>query len=119
MKASSRRPEQVAENLRQIVAAVIARDLRDPRIGVVTVTRVEVSNDLGHAKVYVATRGSDEERATALEGLRSATGFLRSRVAKVLTLRTVPTLTFEPDRGLEHAGRIDTILNALKKERPG
>ena len=116
MKGSSRRPEQVAENIRQVIAEVIGRELRDPRVGSVTITRVEVTGDLGHATVYVATSGTEDEQARALEGLESAAGFLRSKLARVLTTRTVPTLTFMLDRGLEHARKIDALLDQINRE---
>lgn len=114
--ASRRRPEQVAEVVRQVVAEAIAREVRDPRVGLVTVTRVDVSGDLGHAAILVTRPGEDEERRTALEGLRSAAGFLRSRVAKALATRTVPELHFELDRGHEHAARIDAMLADLRRQ---
>lgn len=114
--ASRRRPEQVAEVVRQVVAEAIAREVRDPRVGLVTVTRVDVSGDLGHAAILITRPGEDEERRTALEGLRSAAGFLRSRVAKALATRTVPELHFELDRGHEHAARIDAMLADLRRQ---
>ncbi len=116
MRGSSRRPEQVAENIRQVLAEVIGRELRDPRVGSVTITRVEVSGDLGHATVYVATSGTEEEQESALSGLGSAKGFLRSKLARVLTMRTVPTLAFMLDRGLEHARKIDALLDQIHRE---
>ncbi|MGH7559863.1 MAG: 30S ribosome-binding factor RbfA [Gemmatimonadales bacterium] len=114
--ASRRRPEQVAEVIRQVVAEAIAREVRDPRVGFLTITRVDVSGDLGHAVIHVSRPGEDEDRRRALLGLRSASGFLRSRVAKALATRTVPELHFELDRGLEHAARIDAMLAELKRE---
>ncbi|MEZ4412751.1 MAG: 30S ribosome-binding factor RbfA [Gemmatimonadales bacterium] len=116
MKGSSRRPEQIAENIRQVVADALTRDIRDPRIGLVTLTHVTVSADLSHAKIRVSTQGDEETKQRALEGLRSASGFLRTRVAKALTTRTVPELHFELDRGLEHAARINEVLESLKQE---
>ena len=111
-----RRPEQVSQIVRQVVAEAISRDVRDPRIGLVTITRVEVSGDLSHAKLYVAAPGEDADRERALEGLDSAAGFLRSRIAKALATRTVPELHFELDRGLEHATRINAMLADLRRE---
>jgi ribosome-binding factor A len=116
VKGSSRRPEQMAETLRQVITDVLAREVRDPRVGFVTVTGVLVSNDLSHARVMVSTPGEDADKARALEGLQSAAGFLRSRAARTLTTRTVPELHFELDRGLEHAARINELLNTLKRE---
>jgi ribosome-binding factor A len=88
-------------------------------VGFITVTAVQVTNDLSHATVMVSVPGDDAARDRALEGLRSAAGFLRSRVAKTLTTRTVPELHFELDRGLAHAARIDELLNALRREEQG
>jgi ribosome-binding factor A len=113
----SRRPEQVAENIRQVVAEALTRDVRDPRVGLVTVTRVEVTGDLSHATVFVTLPSTEEEPEEAMQGLASARGFLRSKLAKVLTMRSVPTLTFKRDRGLEHARHIDSLLDAIDQER--
>lgn len=116
MKGSSRRPEQVAENIRQVLGEALTRDLRDPRVGFVTITRVTVSPDLSHAKVRVSVQGDEDTKAAALEGLRSAAGFLRTKVARAMTTRTVPGLQFELDRGLEHAARINEVLASLRRE---
>jgi ribosome-binding factor A len=119
VKGSSRRPEQVAETLRQVVTDALLREVRDPRVGFVTVTAVRVTGDLGHATVLVSVPGADEEKGRAMEGLRSAAGFLRSRAAKVLTTRTVPELHFELDTGLEHAARIEELLQEIRREEQG
>ena len=116
MKGSSRRPEQIGEALRQVITDALAREVRDPRVGFVTVTGVLVSNDLSHARVMVSVPGLDAEKDRALEGLQSAAGFLRSRAARVLTTRSVPELHFELDRGLEHAARINELLNTIRRE---
>jgi ribosome-binding factor A len=116
MKGSSRRPEQVGETLRQVITDALARQVRDPRVGFVTVTGVLVSNDLSHARVMVSVPGEDDDKNRALEGLQSAAGFLRSRAAKSLTTRSVPELHFELDRGLEHAARINELLNTIRRE---
>ena len=119
MKGSSRRPEQMAETLRQVITDSLAREVRDPRVGFVTVTGVLVSGDLSHARVMVSVPGEDGEKSRALEGLQSAAGFLRSRAARALTTRSVPELHFELDRGLEHAARINELLNAIRREDQG
>jgi ribosome-binding factor A len=108
----------VAETVRQVIADVLLTELRDPRVGFVTVTGVQVTNDLSVATVRVSVMGSEEERAVALEGLESAAGFLRTRVGKVLTTRVLPEIRFELDRGLEHAARINQILGELRQEKP-
>jgi len=119
MKGSSRRPEQVAETLRQVVTDALARKVRDPRVGFVTVTSVQVTGDLSHATVRVSVPGDEPAKERALDGLRSAAGFLRSRAARTLTTRTVPELHFELDKGLEHAARINALLEEIRREEPG
>jgi ribosome-binding factor A len=116
MRAPSRRPEQVAETLRQVITDALAREVRDPRVGFVTVTAVLVTNELSHARVMVSVPGEEADKERALEGLRSAAGFLRSRAARALTTRTVPELHFELDKGLEHAARINQLLDAIRQE---
>ena len=116
MKGQSRRPEQVGETVRQVVADALVHEVRDPRVGFVTVTLVRVTNELSHATVSVSVMGEESDKLRALEGLRSAAGFLRSKLTRALTTRTVPELHFELDRGLEHAARINTVLNELKRE---
>lgn len=116
---SSHRPERVGEIVRHTVTTFLAGAARDPRIGFVTVTGVEVSNDLSHAKVRVSVMGNDAEREQTLVGLASAAGYLRSQLAKVLATRVTPDITFLPDRGIEHAARIDAVLRKLKREEDG
>ena len=114
MKRRSHRPERVAELVRQTVGAFLTGDVRDPRIGFVTVTGVEVTADLSHANVQVSVMGTEEEKARSLEGLTSAARFLRAQLSKELTLRTGPELHFRLDRGLEHAQRINQVLKDLR-----
>jgi ribosome-binding factor A len=114
MKRRSHRPERVAELVRQTVGAFLTGDVRDPRIGFVTVTGVEVTADLSHANVQVSVMGTEEEKARSLEGLASAARFLRAQLSKELTLRTSPELHFRMDRGLEHAQRINQVLKDLR-----
>jgi ribosome-binding factor A len=115
MKRPSHRPERVAELIRQMVGAFLTGDVRDPRIGFVTVTGVEVSPDLTHANVRVSVMGSDDEKAKSLEGLGSAARYLRAQLSRELSLRTSPELHFHLDRGIEHAQRIDRVLKELKE----
>jgi ribosome-binding factor A len=116
-KASSRRPEQVAESIRATLAEALLRgDVRDPRVGLVTVSGVEVTRDLGHATVRVVPHGTAEEKDAAVEGLRSAAGFMRRMIAQTLTTRTIPELHFVLDRGFEHAQRIDQLLAEIRRE---
>ncbi|HTC24288.1 MAG TPA: 30S ribosome-binding factor RbfA [Gemmatimonadales bacterium] len=116
-RSPSRRPEQVAETVRQALTDALSRgEVRDPRVGLVTVTSVQVTNDLSHARVLVAPAGDDSAKERALEGLRSAAGFLRTKVARILSTRIVPELHIELDRGIEHAARINALLDGLKRE---
>lgn len=115
----SRRPEQISETVRQVVAEVLGREIRDPRVGFVTVTSVQVSGDLSHAKIFVSVMGDDADKARAMEGLKSAAGFLRTKLTKALSTRTVPELHFEIDRGLEHAARINALLADVRNEEQG
>ena len=116
MRTPSHRPERVAELIRQAVAEFLTSDVRDPRIGFVTVTGVEVSADLSHATISVSVMASEEEKARSLEGLSSAARYLRTSLSRQLRLRTSPELHFRLDRGLEHAQRIDRVLKDLKGE---
>jgi ribosome-binding factor A len=116
MRQSPRRPEQVAGTVRQVIADALAREVRDPRVGFVTVTNVLVTNDLSHARVLVSVPGDEGEKTRALQGLQSAAGFLRSRAARALTTRTVPELHFELDKGVEHAARIEELLESIRRE---
>jgi ribosome-binding factor A len=113
--SSKRRPDQVGEVVRQVIAEALLREVRDPRIQLVTITRVEVAGDLSAARVFVTIHGEDETKDQALEGLESAAGFFRQRVAKALATRITPELVFQLDKGLEHAARIDQILSELKR----
>ena len=115
-RASRRRPDQVGELVRQVVAEALLHELRDPRIGLVTVTRVEITPDLSRARIGISAHGEPEDADAALAGLRSATGFLRGRVARALATRTTPELVFELDRGQEHARRIDQLLAEVREE---
>jgi ribosome-binding factor A len=99
-----------------VITDALAREIRDPRVGFVTVTGVLVTNELSHARVMVSMPGEDADKERALEGLRSAAGFLRTRAARALTTRTVPELHFELDKGLEHAARINQLLDAIRQE---
>ena len=108
MKRRSHRPERVSELIRQAVGAFLTGDVRDPRIGFVTVTGVDVSPDLSHANVRVSVMGSDEEKATSLEGLASAARFLRAQLSKELHLRTMAGASLDVHR--VHTGEPRTIV---------
>jgi ribosome-binding factor A len=113
-----RRTARLNEQLKRELAEMIRTDVRDPRVGVVTVTGVTTTKDLGLARVYVRTLGSEAERASTLEGLAAAAPFLRTALGKVLRIRRVPELRFQEDRSLEHAQRIEQVLSEVIP-RPG
>jgi ribosome-binding factor A len=107
----SGRMRRVDGAMRVVLSETIATQLKDPRVGFVTVTGVKTSQDLRHARVYVSVLGTDAEREVTLEGLRSAVGFLQQRVATELTLKHTPSLTFEYDGSVDHGMRISELLN--------
>jgi len=116
-KGASRRPEQVAESIRATVAESLLRgDVRDPRVGLVTVSLVEVTRDLSHATIRVVPHGTMEEKEAAVVGLQSAAGFLRRKVASTLSTRIVPELHFKLDLGFEYAQQINKLLDEIKRE---
>jgi len=113
------RVEKVQEFIQQEVSKIILTEIKDPRIGFVTVTRVEVSNDLRYAKIYVSLMGTPEEKANTMAGLKSALGYIRSEIGKRIRLRFVPEISFYVDESLEHASRIQELLRTIKQEEGG
>jgi ribosome-binding factor A len=119
MPSDNRRADRVAAAIREEVATFLAEDAKDPRISrLVTVTGVEVTRDLRHAKVFVSVMGSDAERAATYEGLASVAVHLRSRVGRALRLRLAPEITFRPDESIARAARIEDLLAQIKDGRP-
>ena len=119
MPSENRRPDRVAEAIRAEVATFLTEEAKDPRlVGLVTVTAVEVTRDLRHAKVFVSILGSDAERAATLAGLDSLAGHLRSRLGRVLRLRSAPGIVFTLDPSVGRAARIESLLAQLKEGRP-
>jgi ribosome-binding factor A len=113
-----RRADRVAEAIREEVATFLADGAKDPRIvGLVTVTGVDVTHDLRHAKVFVSVLGSDVEKKSTLEGLQSAAAHLRSRLGRSLRLRFAPELVFHADATVARAARIETLLEQIRDGR--
>jgi ribosome-binding factor A len=110
---------RVDEAVRLVLSSAITSDLKDPRVGFVTVTGVKTSSDLRHARVYVSVLGDEPERAASIEGLRSAHGFLQRRVASELTLKHTPTLSFEYDPSIDRGMRISELLDSEGQTAPG
>jgi ribosome-binding factor A len=106
------RIRRVDEAMRVVLSEAIAKDLKDPRVGFVTVTGVKTSPDLRHARVFVSVLGDDATRAASIEGLRSAHGYLQHRVAGELTLKHTPTLEFVYDESIDRGMRISSLIDA-------
>jgi ribosome-binding factor A len=107
----SRRTERVAEEIREEVARLLTRDVKDPRVGFVTVTRVHLTPDLRSARVFVGVLGDANERRKTLTGLSKATGYIRRAVGQRLRLRFAPELTFTYDEGLDATARVAELLD--------
>ena len=108
---SGERMRRVNEAMRQVLGEALAQDLKDPRVGFVTVTDVKTSPDLRHARVYVSVLGDPAAQEATLDGLRSAHGFLQGRVAGELRLKRTPELRFELDETAERAARLETLID--------
>jgi ribosome-binding factor A len=106
----------VTEAVKRELGFILDRQLEDPRIGMVTVTRVDLSDDLRHAKVFVSFLGDDEEKARGMKLLRKARGYLRSVLAGRIDLRVVPELTFAIDESAENYLRIEKLLREIHEE---
>jgi ribosome-binding factor A len=115
----SQRAQRVGDLLRKEISEIIRLRMKDPRLGFVTVTSVEASQDLRHARVYVASPGSHEELASSVELLCGASGFIRGELFKRVTLRFIPELAFKADSSIEHSVRIGQILKELEDETRG
>jgi ribosome-binding factor A len=108
---SGERMRRVDEAMRQVLGEALAQDLKDPRVGFVTVTDVKTSPDLRHARVYVSVLGDEAAQRASIDGLRSAHGYLQSRVAGELRLKRTPELAFELDHTAARAARLEEILH--------
>jgi ribosome-binding factor A len=105
------RMRRVNEALREVLSARLAQGLKDPRIGFITVTAVDTSPDLSHARVYVSVLGDEDERAESLEGLTSSRGFLQATIGNELTMKRTPTLEFVHDEALERGMRVSELID--------
>lgn len=110
------RTNRVAEQMKKEIGEILNQKLKDPRIGFVTVTDVELTNDLQHATVFISVLGNENEKQDTLIGLAKASGFVRSEVGKRIRLRKVPDIAFQFDEAHEYGNRIDAILRELNKD---
>ncbi|MFC2468884.1 MAG: 30S ribosome-binding factor RbfA [Negativicutes bacterium] len=111
------RMERVQELMKQELSKIILQDLKDPRIGFVTVTAVDVSSDLRNARVYVSLMGSEQQIADSWRGLQSSRGFLRREIGHRVRLRYTPELTLELDKSVDYGVHIQELLQKIKKTR--
>jgi len=110
------RSTRVAEQMKKELGEIIARKLKDPRIGFVTVTDVEVTGDLQQATVYITVLGNNRKRSDTLKGLEQAKGFIRTEIGQRIRLRKTPELMFAFDVSAEYGSKIDTLLKQIKTE---
>jgi ribosome-binding factor A len=105
------RTRRVGEQIQRELAALIHDELRDPRLGMVSISSVQVSRDMAHAKIHVSVLGKDEQVADSLSVLNHAAGFLRHKLGKILHMRVIPILRFYHDRSLEEGARLGALIN--------
>ena len=115
---SSQRAERVQEAIRQEISKIVHEEIKDPRIGFITITGVELTRDLRHAKVYFSVLGEAKARHLALKGLVSAKGHIKGLLADRINLKFMPQIEFKIDESLERTQRIYSILDKIKKEKP-
>ena len=114
---SSQRPGRVQEALRQEISKIVHSEMKDPRIGFITITKVDLTKDLRYARIYFSILGEDKEKKLALRGLNNAKGYIKGLLADRINLRFMPEIAFAIDESLGHAKHIYDILDQLKKER--
>jgi ribosome-binding factor A len=112
----SRRSERLSEEIKRIVSQVIRQEIKDPRLSIMlSITRVDVSKDLSFARIFVSPMGDQNDRATTIEGLEHAKGFIRRELGKRLRLRVVPEVAFQIDTSIEHGAYISTLIDKVTK----
>lgn len=115
MSSNSPRARKMADLIRQVVAQRLQKGLRDPRMGYVTITDVQVTGDLQHASIFFTVLGDDKERADTAAALKAATGMLRTEVGRNITARLTPSLEFVPDGIPENAAAIESLLSEARE----
>lgn len=113
----SLRAHRVGEQMKKELGDIIGRKIKDPRIGFVTVTDVQVTGDLQQAKVYISVLGDDKTKEDTLKGLAKAKGFIRTEIGQRIRLRKTPEIIFEFDESIDYGNRIESILHDLNKEK--
>jgi len=111
------RPGRLREVIKEEISSIIRKELKDPRIGDMTsITSVEVTRDLRHAKVFASVFGDEKKQQDAIRGLQSAAGFIRTELARRVRLRHTPEITFHLDTSIAHGARISELINQVKQE---
>ncbi|HLV10114.1 MAG TPA: 30S ribosome-binding factor RbfA [Halanaerobiales bacterium] len=113
---SKQRAQRLAELLKKEIADILLKEIKDPRIGFVSVTDIDVSNDLRHASVYVSVLGNEDERQNTMEGLEKATGYIRKLIGERIKIYHTPEIIFKYDSSLEHGIHISHIIDEIKDE---
>jgi len=110
------RPTRVGEQMKKELSDIIGRKIKDPRIGFVTVTDVQVTGDLQQAKVFISVLGDEEQRQNTLKGLAKAKGFIRTEIGRRIRLRKTPEILFEFDESIDYGNRIETLLQDINRQ---
>jgi ribosome-binding factor A len=111
-----KRTDRVSELIREEISLILLEEIKDPRIQFVSITRVEVSPDLKHAKIFASVLGSEEKKKEAFEGLKSARGFIQKKLGRKLSLRCTPEISFRVDTSIEHGLHIYELLTEIKNK---
>ena len=114
----SQRSNQVSEELRKIVSMILIDDLTDPRLGFITITRIELTDDLRFARIYYSVLGPEEQKEFTAEALQENLGFIRRLAVQRINMKYAMEIKFEIDHSIEHSFKIDSILNKIKKDEP-
>lgn len=112
----SKRVNRVAEQMKKELGEIILQKLKDPRIGFVTVTDVEVTGDLQNATIFISVLGNESEKEATLKGLDKAKGFIRTEIGKRIRLRVTPEIEFAFDESIAYGNRIETLLTQVNNE---
>jgi ribosome-binding factor A len=114
-----KRANRVGDLIREVICEMLLKDLSDPRLESVTITEVEVTEDLRLAKVFFSAMGNRSQEEASLHGLQSATGYIRKKLGKELRLRYIPDLLFKVDHSFDYGSNIDRLFETLKEEKNG
>lgn len=118
-RLNKRRLDKLAEEIRREIAAILTEEVKDPRLSMVSVTRIEVSNDLGSARILISVLGDEKKQEEAMQALEKARGFVRTELSNRIRLRHSPEISFKLDKSIEHGIRISSIINELNSDRSG